>query len=120
METISIVVIVVLALIFVALTGLRLYGSIKLKGLRQTAIDLIVKAEGAFEQGMNDEKFSFVVDSITAFLPSVAKVFINESTIKMFVQAVFDSIKSALDVQPKISEEIKSDIEEKNNEEAKG
>lgn len=120
METISIAVIVVVGLIILAVLGLKLYSSIKLKGLRQTAIDLIVYAEEAFDKGMNNEKFQTVVQGIISCLPPVATVFINETTIKMFVQAVFDSIKSALDAQPKlpeveekeeISEEISEDIE---------
>lgn len=122
MDTISIAVIVVVGLIVLAILGLKLYSSIKLKGLRQTAIDLIVYAEEAFDKGMNNEKFQMVVQGITNCLPSVATVFINETTIKMFVQAVFDSIKSALDAQPKlpeveekteeVSEEIEKDMKE--------
>ena len=122
MDTISIAVIVVVGLIVLAILGLKLYSSIKLKGLRQTAIDLIVYAEEAFDKGMNNEKFQMVVQGIINCLPPVATVFINETTIKMFVQAVFDSIKSALDAQPKlpeveekteeVSEEIEKDIKE--------
>jgi hypothetical protein len=111
MDTISIAVIVVVGLIVLAILGLKLYSSIKLKGLRQTAIDLIVYAEEAFDKGMNNEKFQMVVQGIISCLPPVATVFINETTIKMFVQAVFDSIKSALDAQPKLPE-----VEEKTKE----
>lgn len=122
MEAISIVVIVFAILIILSIIGLKLYSSIKLKGLRQTAIDLIVDAEEAFDKGMNNEKFQAVVDGIIDCLPSVAKLFINEATIKMFVQAVFDSIKAALDVQSKLPEENKEEeIEESvNDTEAKG
>lgn len=59
MDTISIAVIVVVGLIVLAILGLKLYSSIKLKGLRQTAIDLIVYAEEAFDKGMNNEKFQW-------------------------------------------------------------
>lgn len=122
MEAISIVVIVFAILIILSIIGLKLYSSIKLKGLRQTAIDLIVNAEEAFDKGMNNEKFQAVVDGIIDCLPPVAKLFINEATIKMFVQAVFDSIKAALDVQSKLPEENKEEeIEESvNDTEAKG
>ena len=122
MDTISIAVIVVVGLIVLAILGLKLYSSIKLKGLRQTAIDLIVYAEEAFDKGMNNEKFQMVVQGIINCLLPVATVFINDTTIKMFVQAVFDSIKSALDAQPKlpeveekteeVSEEIEKDMKE--------
>ena len=112
METLSIIVIVVAMLILVGLIGLKLYSSIKLKGLRQTAIDLIVKAEEMFDKGMNDEKFQSVVEGIIECLPAPVKLFINENTIKLFVQTVFDSIKSALDVQPKIDSKTSEDTEE--------
>ena len=108
METLSIIVIVVAMLILI---GLKLYSSIKLKGLRQTAIDLIVKAEEMFDKGMNDEKFQSVVEGIIECLPAPVKLFVNENTIKLFVQTVFDSIKSALDVQPKIDSETSEDVE---------
>lgn len=122
METVSIVVIIFAILTILSIIGLKLYSSIRLKGLRQTAIDLIVNAEEAFDKGMNDEKFQAVVSGIIDCLPSVAKLVINESTIKMFVQAVFDSIKAALDVQSKLPEENKEEnIEESvNDTEAKG
>lgn len=109
METVSIVVIVIGVLIILSILGLKLYSSIKLKGLKQTAIDLIVIAEEAFDKGMNNEKFQSVVKGILACLPPVARMFINEDTVKMFVQAVFDSIKSALDVQAKISDKAISE-----------
>ena len=101
METLSIVVIVIVMVLFLSFVGLKLYGSIKLKGLRQTAIDLIVEAENAYEKGKNDEKFQAVFNGIINALPAPAKFFLNESTINYFIQSVFNSIKTALDNQPK-------------------
>ena len=64
METLSIIVIVVIMAIFLGLVGLKLYSNIKLKGLRQTAIDLIVEAENAYEKGKNSEKFQALLKCI--------------------------------------------------------
>lgn len=112
METLSIIVIVVAIIILIGLIGLKLYSAIKLKGLRQTAIELIVKAEEMFEKGKNSEKFQSVVEGILDCIPAPLKLFINENTIELFVQTVFDSIKSALDVQPKIDSKTSEDTEE--------
>ncbi len=101
METLSIVVIIAVLVVFLAVIGLKIYSSIKLKGLRQTAIDLICKAEEEYEKGKNDEKFKIVVNGLLSVLPSPAKIFLNESTINYFVQSVFDSIKVALDTKAK-------------------
>lgn len=101
METLSIIVIVVIMALFLGLVGFKLYSSIKLKGLRQTAIDLIIEAENAYEKGKNDEKFKAVFKGLTNALPAYARVFLTEETINFFIQSVFDSIKGALDNQPK-------------------
>ncbi len=101
METLSIIVIAVIMVLFLGFVGFKLYSNIKLKGLRQTAIDLIVEAENAYEKGKNNEKFQAVFKGIIDALPAPAKFFLNESTINYFIQSVFDSIKSALDNQPK-------------------
>lgn len=101
MDTLSIVVISVIMLIFFSLIILKLYSNIKLKGLRQTAIDLIVEAENAYEKGKNSEKFQAVFNGIVNALPAPARFFLNEETINYFIQSIFDSIKSALDNNPK-------------------
>lgn len=100
METLSIIVIAVIMILFLGFVGLKLYSNIKLKGLKQTAIDLIVEAENAYEKGKNSEKFQAVFKGIIDALPTPAKFFLNESTINYFIQSVFDSIKSALDNKP--------------------
>lgn len=97
METLSIIVIVVIMVIFLGLVGLKLYSNIKLKGLRQTAIDLICEAEKAYDKGKNNEKFKMVLDGVLNALPAPVRIFLNESTIEYFVQSIFDSIKIALD-----------------------
>lgn len=101
METLSIIVIVVIMALFLGFVGFKLYSNIKLKGLRQTAIDLIIEAENAYEKGKNDEKFKAVFKGLTNALPAYARVFLTEETINFFIQSVFDSIKGALDNQPK-------------------
>lgn len=97
METLSIIVIVIIMILFLGFIGFKLYSNIKLKGLRQTAIDLIVEAENAYEKGKNDEKFKAVFKGLTNALPAYARVFLTEETINFFIQSVFDSIKGALD-----------------------
>lgn len=101
METLSIVVIAIIVIVFLAIVGFKLYGSIKLKGLRQTAIDLICEAEKTYEKGKNNEKFNAVVDGILNVLPAPARIFLNRTTIEYFIQSIFDSIKVALDTQEK-------------------
>lgn len=101
METLSIVVIAVIVIAGLILAGVKLYSQIKLKGLRQTAIDLIAQAEVTYEKGKNNEKFQAVVSGITSALPAPAKLLINEKTIDLFVQSIFDSIKVALDANAK-------------------
>lgn len=97
METLSIVVIAVIVVLFLAIAGLKLYSMIKLKGLRQTAIDLICEAEKVYDKGKNNEKFKMVLDGVLNALPAPVRIFLNESTIEYFVQSIFDSIKIALD-----------------------
>lgn len=97
METLSIIVIVVIIALFLGIMGFKLYSNIKLKGLRQTAIDLICEAEKAYDKGKNNEKFKLVLDGVLNALPAPVKIFLNESTIEYFIQSIFDSIKIALD-----------------------
>lgn len=115
METLSIIVIAIIVIAFLIFAGCKLYSNIKLKGLRQTAIDLISEAEEAYEKGKNNEKFQAVFNGILNSLPAFAKVFLNEDTINYFIQSVFDSIKIALDAQAK--EEAVDKAEEENNSE---
>lgn len=105
METLSIIVIVVIMAIFLGLVGLKLYSNIKLKGLRQTAIDLICEAEKAYDKGKNNEKFKMVLDGVLNALPATVRIFLNESTIEYFVQSIFDSIKIALDTNTENKEQ---------------
>lgn len=101
MNTLSIITIVICLIALLGIIAFKLYSSIKLKGLRQTAIDLIVEAENVYEKGKNNEKFKLVFDGIINSLPAPAKMFLNESTINYFIQTVFDSVKAALDNQTK-------------------
>lgn len=102
METFSIVVIAVVVIAGLFLAGFKLYSQIKLKGLRQTAIDLIAQVEETYEKGKNNEKFQAVVSGVLAALPAPARILINDKTVDFFVQSIFDSIKVALDAQPKV------------------
>lgn len=101
MNILSIIIIAIFILIILSVIGIKLYKTIKLNGLKQTAIDLICRAEKEYEKGKNSEKFQSVCNTIVALLPAPARIFINQSTIEYFVQKVFDSIKVALDTETK-------------------
>lgn len=87
----------VIVLVAIVLMIVYLLWQIKMKGLRQVAINLIVRAEELFKKGENQGKFTFVVDSILMTLPKPLHLFITRDTINEFVQSVFDEIKIALD-----------------------
>lgn len=93
---ITIVVIAILAFI------LYLVWQIKKKGLRATAVDLIVKAEEMFRQGDNENKLNYVIDKIISItIPKPLSIFITRDSVKSFVQSVFDETKKALDYVPR-------------------
>ncbi len=92
---IAIVVIAILAFI------LYLVWQIKKKGLRETAVDLIVKAEDMFKHGDNENKLNYVIDKIIAIIPMPLSLFITRDSLKDFIQAVFDETKKALDYVPR-------------------
>lgn len=74
---------------------------IKKKGLKQFAVEFILKAEDKFKQGDNETKLNYVIDKVIAFIPAPLSFFITRETVKAFVQSVFDSVKKALDYVPK-------------------
>lgn len=92
---IAIVVIAILAFI------LYLVWQIKKRGLRQTAVDLIVKAEDMFKQGENESKLNYVIDKIITIIPMPLSLFITRDSVKSFIQSVFDETKKALDYVPR-------------------
>lgn len=92
---ISIVIIAILVFI------LYLVWQIKKKGLRETVVDLIVKAEDMFKQGENENKLNYVIDKIIAIIPMPLSLFITRDSVKSFIQSVFDETKKALDYVPR-------------------
>ena len=81
---------------------LYLVWQIKKKGLRATAVDLIVKAEEMFRQGDNENKLNYVIDKIISItIPKPLSIFITRDSVKSFVQSVFDETKKALDYVPR-------------------
>ena len=92
---IAIVVIAILAFI------LYLVWQIKKKGLRATAVDLIVKAEDMFKQGDNENKLNYVIDKIIVLIPAPLSFFITREAVSEFIQTIFDEVKKALDYVPK-------------------
>lgn len=98
---VEISIVAALAVVFI----LWLVWQIKKKGLREFAIDMILKAEGMFEQGQNNEKMKYVVKSVKTFLGTtkiglVLSMFVTDANMEKFIQSIFDSIKKALDYTP--------------------
>jgi hypothetical protein len=95
---IEIAIVVIAILVFI----LYLVWQIKKKGLRATAVDLIVKAEEMFRQGDNENKLNYVIDKIISItIPKPLSLFITRDSVKSFVQSVFDETKKALDYVPR-------------------
>ena len=97
------VTIIEIAIVVIAILAFILYlvCQIKKKGLRATAVDLIVKAEDMFKQGDNENKLNYVIDKIIAIIPMPLSLFITRDSLKSFVQSVFDETKKALDYVPR-------------------
>lgn len=96
-QIIGIVIAVILVIGFI----IYITWQIKKKGLRQFAVDCIVKAEDMFNQGDNEGKLNYVIDKVIALIPAPLNFFITRETVKAFVQNVFDGVKKALDYVPK-------------------
>lgn len=92
---IAIVVIAILAFI------MYLVWQIKKKGLRQTAINLIVRAENMYKKGENEKKINYVIDKIIVLIPAPLSFFITREAVREFIQTIFDEVKKALDYVPK-------------------
>lgn len=98
------VTIIEIAIVVIAILAFILYlvWQIKKKGLRATAVDLIVKAEEMFRQGDNANKLNYVIDKIISItIPKPLSLFITRDSVKSFVQSVFDETKKALDYVPR-------------------
>ncbi len=92
---ITIVVIAILAFI------MYLVWQIKKKGLRQTTISLIVRAENMYKKGENEKKINYVIDKIIVLIPAPLSFFITREAVREFIQTIFDEVKKALDYVPK-------------------
>lgn len=91
---------VVIAVIAVIAFIYYIVWQIKKNGLRQFAVNFIVKAEDMFNHGDNETKLNYVIDEVIAMIPTPLNLFITRETVKAFVQSVFDSVKKALDYVP--------------------
>lgn len=97
------VTIIEIAIVVIAILAFILYlvWQIKKKGLRATAVDLIVKAEDMFKQGDNENKLNYVIDKIIAIIPMPLGLFITREAVREFIQTIFDEVKKALDYVPR-------------------
>ena len=87
--------------VIAGIIALYLVINIMRKGLRQTAIDLIVEAEKSFGKGQGKEKMHAVVAGIVTALKLPP---FTISIVEWFAQGVFDEVKKALDYTPEKGE----------------
>lgn len=104
METQLIIQIGVVAITAIVFIGWIIW-QIKKKGLKEFAIDMIIKAEDMYQKGQNSEKMQYVIDKVKEVLKAttigkVISVFITEENIEEFIQSIFDNLKKALDYKP--------------------
>lgn len=92
-----------IAIVVVAILTFIMYlvWQIKKKGLRQTAINLIVRAENMYKKGENEKKINYVIDKIIVLIPAPLSFFITREAVREFIQTIFDEVKKALDYVPK-------------------
>lgn len=92
-----------IAIVVVAILTFIMYlvWQIKKKGLRQTAISLIVRAENMYKKGENEKKINYVIDKIIVLIPAPLSFFITREAVREFIQTIFDEVKKALDYVPK-------------------
>lgn len=101
-EIIGIVIAVVAVIAFI----IYIAWQIKKKGLKEFAIDMIIKAEDMYAKGQNSEKMLYVIDKVkevlaTTTVGKIISIFITEENIENFIQKIFDNLKKALDYVPK-------------------
>lgn len=60
---------------------------------RTRVYKLFIKAEKVAQSG---QKMDYVIDNIYSYLPSIAKVFINETALRWIVQRMFNVVKDFL------------------------
>ena len=92
-----------IAIVVVAILTFIMYlvWQIKKKGLRQTAINLIVRAENMYKKGDNEKKINYVIDKTIVLIPAPLSFFITREAVREFIQTIFDEVKKALDYVPK-------------------
>ena len=92
-----------IAIVMIAILAFIMYlvWQIKKKGLRQTAINLIVRAENMYKKGDNEKKINYVIDKIIVLIPAPLSFFITREAVREFIQTIFDEVKKALDYVPK-------------------
>lgn len=81
--------------VIILIAAIYLIYNIKKKGLRKTAIDLIILAEDKYGSGQGEIKMESVIMEFLAKIPLP----IPASIVRWFIQSIFDEIKDALDYQ---------------------
>ena len=91
---ILLVVIITLAIIYLAIKFVQRIG---LETIRGYVYKLFVEAEHEFEHGENTQKFEYVVQLARSHLPIWAKPFITERLLRHIIQMWFNLCKDLLD-----------------------
>ena len=79
---------------------LKFLWNVQKKGLRESAIALIVEVEELIGSGHGEQKMNAVIDKLIALIPAPFSLIISRETVRKFIQGVFDEIKAALDYRP--------------------
>ena len=74
--------------------------NVEKKGLRESAIALIVEVETLIGSGHGEQKMNAVIDKLIALIPAPFNLIISRETVRKFIQGIFDEIKGALDYRP--------------------
>ena len=98
MDITKIIAIAVIAIVAILYIAWKIYKS----GLRCTAIDFIVEAEKAYDNG--GEKKKYVIEQLQKIIPFPFSLFVNEKIIDQFMEKVFEEIKDALHYKPELKE----------------
>lgn len=83
-----------IAAIFVLIKMVQKYG---LEKIRANVYQFFIDAEHEFQEGENEEKFEYVIESAKSVIPFPFNLLITESLLRKVVQAWFDITKDLLD-----------------------
>lgn len=93
----DIFVIIVACIAGLLIVGGIIYFCIKYRTIRHMVLDLVIKAEEQFAGSKRgQEKYQYVLEVISAFVPKWLKIFINESTLDKLIEEAVVKLKEML------------------------